>query len=254
MLKILLTNDDGIHADGLLALFSKLKNIADVTIVAPDRERSSISQAITLKDPIRYKKIKINKTHYGYAVTGTPTDCVKIGLKVICDNFIPDLIVSGINHGNNDGCSVHYSGTVAAAREGALNQIPSIALSLNTFNAVDFTESAEISARLIKRLAVTKLKKNVFLNVNIPHLSKNEIKGTKIVKQSCVPIHSRFQKKTDQYGHDYYWLGAHSNKKRYTRDADSYYLNKGYITIVPVKTDTTDFETLENLSNFRFNS
>ncbi len=254
MLHILLTNDDGIHADGLWALHKELKKFAKVSVVAPDYERSSISHAITLRDPIRVFPINKNGRFFGHAVNGTPADCVKIGLDVVLKGKAPDLIISGINHGTNDGCSVHYSGTVAAAREGALNKIPSMAVSLATFAEAKFEVAAKIMAKIAKSFDLAKIPDNTFLNINIPYLKKKDIKGIRVLKQGRIPIHSKFHKKTDQYGYTYYWLGAEGSKNRSNNQYDTSALYNGYVTIVPVKTDTTDYDALDYLTTMTINT
>ena len=150
-MKILLTNDDGIYADGLYCLYQQLKKVGDCLVVAPDGQKSSVGHGITLNSPIWCKKIHRKGKFFGYAVSGTPADCVKFGVSVLL-NKLPDVIVSGINLGDNDGCSVFYSGTVAGAREGALLGIPSLAVSLATFVDPDYEFAARCAAELVKKL------------------------------------------------------------------------------------------------------
>src|SRR3989338_5281343 len=155
-MKILLTNDDGIYAEGIYALYAELIKVGDVTVVAPDSERSSVGHGITLSHPIWFKKVRRKDKFFGYGISGTPADCVKFAVSVILKQK-PDVVVSGINFGGNEGCSVFYSGTVAGAREGALLGIPSIASSLDTFVDPDFSYGAKFTARLVKKVFKNKI-------------------------------------------------------------------------------------------------
>lgn len=247
-MKILLTNDDGILADGIYALYLELKKIAQVTVVAPDSERSSIGHAITLSHPIWYKKIKHHNAFFGYGISGTPADCVKFGIDVLLKSK-PDMVISGINLGCNDGCSVIYSGTVAGAREGTLLGIPSMAISLDTFVNPNFSYAARVGARLAKQFFKTKMPKGTFLNVNVPHLKSSQVKGIRYAKQGIEPIHSSFSKRVDPHLRNYYWMTGKMPAKKTDLSVDTYALNQGYVTVVPIKTDTTDYAFLDELNN-----
>jgi 5'-nucleotidase len=249
LMKILLTNDDGILADGIYALYLELKKIAQVTVVAPDSERSSIGHAITLSHPIWYKRFNVQSSFFGYGISGTPADCVKFGVDIILKKSKPDLVISGINLGCNDGCSVIYSGTVAGAREGALLGIPSIAISLDTFVSPDFRYAAKCGARLAKIFAKKKMPKGTFLNANVPNLKPSQVKGIRYTKQGIEPIHSSFQKRTDPHLRNYYWMTGKMPAKKTDLSFDTYALNQGYVTVVPIKTDTTDYTFLDELTN-----
>ena len=246
-IKILLTNDDGIYSQGIYALYRELKKIGDVTVVAPDSERSSISHAITLAHPIFVKTIKREGKFFGYGISGTPADCVKLALSVLLKQK-PDLVVSGINLGPNEGCSVIYSGTVAGAREGALLGIPSIAASLATFTNPDFSYAAKFIVTLAKRIPKLRLPKGTFLNVNIPNKPKNQIKGARFTRQGLEPIHGIFTKKKDPHLRDYYWMSGKSPTKEKDVDVDTYALHNDYVTMTPIHCDTTDYKFLKNLS------
>jgi len=250
-LSILLTNDDGIYAPGLHALYQALKKIGDVTVVAPDSEKSSVGHGITLSHPIWYKKINQNKQFFGYAVSGTPADCVKFAINVILKKK-PDIIISGINFGQNDGCSIFYSGTVAGAREGALLGCKSIAVSLATFTKPDFKVAAKYCARITRKLIDVDFPKGTFLNINIPHVKEKQIKGIKITTQGTLPIHGAFHKKKDPNLRDYYWMTGTMPKQQNDNKIDTFALQNNYITVTPIQCDTTDYTFIENLINDKF--
>ncbi|MFT5169511.1 MAG: 5'-nucleotidase [Candidatus Omnitrophota bacterium] len=250
MKHILLTNDDGIYAPGLAALHKELKKFAKVTVVAPDGERSSISHAITLKDPLRIQQVTLN-SFKGHAINGYPADCVKIACGVILKDSKPDIVISGINHGQNDGCSVIYSGTVAGAREGALMGIPSIATSLATFDKANFTTAAKMTAKIVKKIDKFNLPNATFLNVNVPNLETSQIKGFRVVKQGSIPIHGKFIKKKDQYGHEYYWMTGQHPIHKNDNEYDTYAMHNGYVTIVPIQCDGTDYDFLQKTKNLK---
>lgn len=240
-MRILLTNDDGIYAKGLQCLYKVLKKIGSVTVVAPDSERSSIGHAITLCKPLTRKKIKLFDGSIGHALSGTPADCVKFGVDQVLKKK-PDLIISGINHGPNDGCSIHYSGTVAGAREGAMLGIPSFAFSLNSFQKADFDFSVKIAVKIINSCKTKKIPLNTFLNVNIPNLPSSKVKGVCFTKQCLIPIHGTFVKKIDPFQQEIFWLNGKQEANKNNLEFDTYALAKNYVTVTPIKIDNTDYE------------
>jgi len=248
---ILLTNDDGIDADGIRALQKELKKVATVTVVAPDSERSSVGHGITLAHPIWLKKVKRQGRFFGYGISGTPADCVKFGVKIILKKK-PDMVVSGINLGPNDGCSVFYSGTIAGAREGAILGIPSIAVSLGTFVNPDFTYAARFTARLAKRVSHNKMPSGTFLSVNVPNKKSSLIAGIKTTRQGKVPIHGDFTKRQDPNLRTYYWMTGRLSGIEKDMDVDSYALQRGHITVTPIHCDLTDYSFLKVLRNWEF--
>jgi len=248
-MQILITNDDGINANGLDALQQEVRKIGKVTIVAPDGERSSISHGITLGRPLWYHRVARRNKLYGYAVSGTPADCVKIAIGVILPRK-PDLVISGINHGSNDGCSVFYSGTVAGAREGAMMGIPSMSVSLASFTSSNFTASAKIAARIAKLILKKRLPSGTYLNVNVPDLPPSKIKNVLITRQGREPIHGKFLKRQDPLSRDYYWLTAEAPVVAEDLNNDTYALSKGYVTVTPVHCDLTDTSILAELKTW----
>jgi 5'-nucleotidase len=249
-MNILLTNDDGIYAEGIFALHQELVKVGKVTVVAPDSEKSSIGHAITLAHPIFYKKVNRRGNFFGYGITGTPADCVKFATNVILKKK-PDVVISGINIGQNDGCSVFYSGTVAGAREGALLGIPSMAISLATFVNPDYAYAAKCGAHLTKLLYKMKLTPGSFLNVNVPAIPEKKIKGYKVSTQGRVPIHGQFQKRTDPNLRDYYWMTGKMPKTKPTDITDTHFLHQGYVTIVPIQNDSTDYQVFNSLKSVK---
>src|SRR3989339_135562 len=249
-MKILLTNDDGIYAEGIYSLYAQLKKIGEVIVVAPDSERSAVGHGITLSRPIWHKKVKRRRAFFGYGISGTPADCVKFAVGVILKNK-PDLVVSGINLGPNDGCSVFYSGTVAGAREGALLGIPSIAISLDTFDNPDFTYAAKFGAKITKYVYKNSLPKGTFLNVNITNITTSKIRGIKATSQCTVPIHGSFRKKKDPSLKDYYWMTGKVPTQKNNDKIDTYALGNRYVTITPIKSDSTNYDYLKEIENMR---
>ncbi|MBF0594047.1 MAG: 5'/3'-nucleotidase SurE [Candidatus Omnitrophica bacterium] len=243
---ILLTNDDGIRAPGIAALFKQLTTFSRVTIVAPEGERSSISQAITLDHPLYHSMVPFLGKTQGHSLSGTPADCVKFALAVLLKKDRPDIIVSGINRGSNDGCSVFYSGTVAAAREGALQGLPSIAVSLDEWDNPNFAPSAIIGAKIVRTIINKKLPKGTFLNVNVP---PGIPRGTRWTCQCRVPIHSEFRRRKDPGGREYYWLTGRPPAGPNEKTSDSYLLARGFATVTPVHCDSTDYITLKSYDN-----
>ncbi|MDP8263993.1 MAG: 5'/3'-nucleotidase SurE [Candidatus Aceula lacicola] len=248
-IKILLTNDDGIGAEGILALYKELKKFASVVVVAPDSQRSSVGHGITLSRPIWVKKTTGDIGIKGYGITGTPADCVKFALEVVLKKK-PDLIISGINLGPNEGCSVFYSGTVAAAREGALCGISSMAVSLNTFADPDFSYAAKVAAKVAKNVFAKGLPRGTFLNINVPNLPKSKIKGIKLTRQGKVPIKAKFVSRKDPSHLRYYWMSGEIPKIERDNAVDIVALNKGYVCITPIQSDLTDYKILPDLKNW----
>jgi len=248
---ILLTNDDGIYAPGIYALYLELKKIGRVTVVAPDSERSSVGHGITLSHPIWHKKCYRKEKFFGHGVSGTPADCVKFATSVLLKKDRPDVVVSGINLGPNDGCSVIYSGTVAGAREGALVGIPSIAISLGSFVDHNFGYAAKCGAKLVKKMSKHEMPKGTFLNVNVPNKKASAIKGIKMTQQCMIPIHGVFRKRKDPSAREYYWMTAKMPVKRPQLEFDTYALSSDYVTVTPIQCDSTDHQFLQELQDWK---
>jgi 5'-nucleotidase len=245
-MNILLTNDDGIYAEGILALRDALVEVGDVTVVAPDTERSAVGHAITISDPLRVKDAYRRMKYFGHAVSGTPADCVKIAVRSILKQK-PDLVVSGINLGPNTGFSVLYSGTVSGATEGSILGIPSMAISLGTFVEPNFTYAASFAAKIAKLIHEKGLPAGTFLNINIPAVESAAIKGIKITKQGKTPIIESFEKRVDPRNHTYYWLAGEVIDLKGDEDTDILALKEGYISVTPLQWDMTQHSFMGEL-------
>ena len=249
---ILLTNDDGIEAEGINALYEVFSREEgyDVRIIAPQFERSAVGHGITVFDPIWVKKEYRNNKFYGYVVNGTPADCVKLYTELIGKK--PDLLVSGINRGSNIGENIIYSGTVSAAMEGVCNDIPSIAVSLDSYIDADYAFAAKFSKKISDLVFKNNgLPPKMLLNVNIPVLPENEIKGVKITKQSDAKFKDFFLKRTDPRGRDYYWIDGEFVEITRCDDSDYCAIREGYISITPIHYDMTDYSQLNFLKKWR---
>ena len=249
-MKILLTNDDGYNAPGILALFEILGDDHEVMLVAPDREKSAIGHGITLNKPMKINSVNLSNGGKGYALNGTPADCVKLGLFKFYTS-VPDLVISGINPGSNTGVNINYSGTVGAAREAALNGIPAIAVSIFKKGSVsDFNDMAEFTAQIVDRITDFNLPQGVFLNMNAPDIPVNEARGVKITRQAMDNLSKKFEKRIDPRGQTYYWYGRIGKIKGHG-NTDVNALLKNYISITPVQCDMTDYKTLADLESLQ---
>jgi 5'-nucleotidase len=245
-MNILLTNDDGILARGLLAVHKIFSQKYEVSVIAPDRERSAVGHGITLNMPIRAKKILLNEQDWGYAVSGTPVDCIKLGILELLPRK-PDLVISGINPGVNTGVNINYSGTVAAAREACLYGIPSIAASIKGHDPIHFNDAALFVLRLGEQIVENGLPTGTFLNVNFPDLPIDRFPNIRICRQDLSFYNEYIDKKTDPRDQTYYWHGAELDDNMPESDADTPNVNNNYISITPIKCDMTDYALIDEL-------
>jgi len=247
---ILLVNDDGIYAQGLSSLVKKLGEKHEVVIVAPDREQSAVGHAITLANPVRIQKVHQDGNFFGYAVSGTPADCVKLAIRVIMKRP-PDLLISGINQGANIGASLIYSGTVSAATEGTMMLIPSFAVSLDTHRAdADFVPATEIALKIAEKILELGLPEGVFLNVNVPYIPEDKIKGFKITQQATTYFDDFFERRIDPQGKIYYWMSGTMVEINGSENSDIAALRDGYVSLTPVRYDITARESISMLKNW----
>lgn len=249
---ILLTNDDGIEAPGIKALFNifiKDENY-DIRVVAPDRERSAVGHAITVFDPIAVKKEYIDGIFCGYSVDGTPADCVKLAIAAILERK-PDILISGINRGANVGENIIYSGTVSAATEGTIYEIPSIAVSIDSFKDTDCTFAAEFTKKIAEMVIKTKnLPRRTLLNINFPDIPAEKIKGVKFTYQSNVKFKDIFIKRADPRGRDYYWMdGEYELPSDDDENSDYAAIKNNYISVTPIQHDMTDYKRMDYYKN-----
>lgn len=249
-LRLLVTNDDGIASPGLFALARELKKIGEVTVVAPAVERSASGHAITLADPLRVEEFRRKGVLFGYAVNGTPADCVKIAVQALLLKK-PHMVVSGINKGPNTGTNVIYSGTVSAATEAAILGCPSMAVSLGTFGKADFSYAARFARRLVLHIHREGLPKGVLLNVNVPHLPPAKIRGVRITRQGSTIFKDHYEKRTDPRGRTYYWLAGELDETVEEEGFDGEALHKGEISITPLHFDMTNHDLLEELRSWK---
>ena len=248
-MRFLLTNDDGIYAKGLSALYKELSREADCLIVAPEIEQSAVGHAITIARPLMVRRATKNDVFLGYAVCGTPADCVKLGITELSDKPV-DMVVSGINRGGNAGINVLYSGTVSAATEGAILGYTSMAVSLDTHKEADFTYAAKF-ARKMTRLILSHPQqfKGSAINVNIPCIPREKIKGVVVVRQAQSNIVETFEKRVDPRENIYYWFAKESQSARKQKDTDVGALAAGFITITPIQYDLTRHDLLKTLQD-----
>ncbi len=238
-LRILVSNDDGIDAPGLDALVRELKRVGDVTVVAPHQQQSAVGHAITMNSPLRVRKHGKNGRFFGYAVAGTPADCVKLAVRAILKQK-PDLVVSGVNHGSNTAISVIYSGTVSAATEGTILGIPSIAVSLTTYAPADFSVAAKFARRLAVLVTKRGLPNGTLLNVNVPPLPESKIKGVLVTRQGKAIWNDTFDARRDPANKDYYWLTGGLQNVDEDLVYDEAAIRAGFISVTPIQYDLTD--------------
>ena len=239
---IFVTNDDGIDSAGLKALASALESIDEVYIVAPDRERSAIGMAITLHRPLRAKQM----TDRAYAVDGTPVDCVDLAVSALLPER-PKLLVSGINHGQNLGHDIHFSGTVAGAKKGTFLGIPSIAISLVSAPIYRYETATSIACRIAKQVITNGLPDQTLLNINVPNCPLSEIQGIEITRQDLGTYSAQAIKRLDRRGKAYYWIGGEREKVDQREDTDLNAIREQRVSITPVQLDFTAHDLIEPL-------
>lgn len=245
---ILVTNDDGIYAPGITALIQAARKFGDVIVVAPDKPQSGMGHAITINSTLRVEKTRAHEGVESWSCSGTPVDCVKMAVNKLLPRK-PDLCLSGINHGANHSINVIYSGTMSAAMEGAIEGIPSIGFSLLDYSIeADFSLAAEIAEKLISHVLQHSLPDGVCLNVNIPKISKSELKGLKICRQARGTWIEELDERTDPAGRNYYWLtGRFENFEPEATDTDAWALSNRYVSIVPTQFDLTAQRAMKDL-------
>lgn len=244
---ILVSNDDGIHSPGIHILAETLRSIGEVYIIAPDRERTAASHALTLHKPLRMEQLK-DKV---YSVNGTPTDCVNLAINGTLRGILPgkpDIVVSGINKGGNLGDDVTYSGTVSAAFEGTLLGVPSFAISQVAESDYKFETAAQIALYLALLIKERSLPPGVLLNVNVPNLDIKEIKGIRITRQGKrIYDENSIIEKIDPRGKKYYWIGGSRLSWEKTEDSDFSAIEEGMVSITPLRLDLTEYNAVKTL-------
>lgn len=244
---ILVTNDDGVTAPGIRKLVALMNTLGEVFVVAPDSPQSGKGHAITINSTITFEEIHLEGPQRDFSCSGTPVDCVKLALDKILPRR-PDIVVSGINHGANSSINVIYSGTMSAAVEAGVEGLPAIGFSLLDYRFdADFTQAQDHIINIVKTTMQNPLPKGIVLNVNIPKIQKEEIKGIKVCRQANAKWEENFDERVNPQGKTYFWLTGYLNNMDKDPNADETALNDGYITIVPVKFDLTAYEHIELL-------
>lgn len=248
---ILVTNDDGVFAPGIRALIEVAKKIGDVYVVAPDSPQSGMGHAITVNNTIYCDTIDVSDPAVKiYSSSGTPVDCVKLAMSKILERK-PDLCISGINHGSNSSINVIYSGTMSAAVEAGTLGIPAIGFSLlDSSLEANFEPSMKFVEQICRQALINGMPKGTVLNVNIPNLPEEEIKGTKVCRQANAKWIESFDKRTNPNGREYYWLTGKFVNLDSGTDTDEWALENGYISIVPVQFDLTAYSSLEHINKW----
>ncbi|MFZ2315152.1 MAG: 5'/3'-nucleotidase SurE [Gammaproteobacteria bacterium] len=244
-MKILISNDDGVHAPGLAQLAAALEKIADITVVAPDRNRSGVSNSLTLENPLRV----ISTSSGFFSVNGTPTDCVHLAVTGLLKEM-PDMVVSGINEGSNLSDDVLYSGTVAAATEGRFLGLPSVAISLAGPRCQHYDTAAQVAKIVVERLRETPLTYDTILNVNIPDLPFSELKGIQVTRLGTRHIAEPTIKALDPRNRKIYWVGQPGPEQDAGPGTDFYAVNSGYVSITPLHVDLTHYKVMDELSSW----
>ncbi|HQB38568.1 MAG TPA: 5'/3'-nucleotidase SurE [Deltaproteobacteria bacterium] len=244
---IMVTNDDGINAPGLLALAAAMRELGEVTVVAPDRERSAAGHSLTLHSPLRIFELRDGF----YAVDGTPTDCVNMGIHNMLP-FRPELIVSGINHGANLGGDITYSGTVAAAMEATLMGIPAIAVSLATYDRNGhFDAAAQVAVRVARQVIANGLPADTLLNVNVPDCPLEQMNPLLVTRQGKRSFVGKVIDKTDPRGRKYYWIGCDEPDFNDYEGTDIHAINRKHISVTPLHLDLTNYESMSVVAGWQ---
>jgi 5'-nucleotidase len=247
---ILVTNDDSVNAKGIQSLVKIASTLGRVVVVAPDKPQSGMGHAITLSDPIRLNRVWMFGDVEAYSSSGTPVDCVKLAIYEVLERK-PDLVLSGINHGENSSTNVLYSGTMSAAIEGAMEGLPSIGFSLSDFSSeADFMQYEAYVSKIISKALKEDFPKFTCLNVNIPNVPASDISGIKVCTQAHAFWADRFDKREDQFGRPYYWLTGEFSEVNPQEDSDLHALHRGFISIVPTQFDLTNHKILDEIKNW----
>ena len=247
-MRVLLSNDDGILAPGLAAMRKALTALGHVDVVAPASAQSAAGHGITVDGPLVVRRVHVQNAFFGHSVEGSPADCVKLAVAELLDSP-PDLVVSGVNDGANVSINVLYSGTVAAAAEGALLGFPAVAVSLKQGVERDFEQAASLAVRIIRHLLDAGLSGGQLININIPDLTLGPPNGVRVVPQATRTMADEFMKQSPQEGVDYYWLeGVDFDRAEHPTDNDLDALHERYIAVTPLQFDMTQYTLLEELN------
>jgi len=250
-MRILLTNDDGILAPGIEALYRALAGLGGVDVVAPETAQSAVGHAITVLTPMAAHRVRVKDVFEGWSVDGRPADCVKLAMLELLDPR-PDFVLSGINAGVNTGINVLYSGTVAGAAEGAFFGVPSMAISLELSDKLDFERAAEIARQLFHEYVAADPPPGTCLNVNIPALDAGWPRGVRVCPQGVTPMNDRYRKQTDPRGRPVFWLEGAMPDQGSCPDSDLEAVMEGFVAITPLRFDVTDRQMLPKVAQWRW--
>lgn len=255
MKKILVTNDDGVMAPGLLALALEMKELGEVTILAPDRNWSASGHVKTLHKPLRVKPVSLHPELKVFASDGAPSDCVALAIMGALDEKY-DLVVSGINPNANIGHDITYSGTVTAAMEATIHGLPGIAVSLDSpqdhLGKLDYATAAKVGRKVVENVIDNGLPNGVLLNVNVPYLQEEELKGYAITRQGLRIYHDELVKRIDPRGKPYFWIGGDAPTGKEENQTDYGMMKAGYVSITPLQLDLTGFSALDIIQNWQW--
>lgn len=251
-MKILISNDDGIDSPGISALAKEMKKIGEVVVIAPRTEQSAVGHAITMKIPLRITEYYNNGEFFGYAIDGTPADCIKIGIRNILKSA-PDIVISGINNGSNTAINIIYSGTVSAAREAAIMDVPAIAVSVTNHDAKHFELAAKLVAQLAKKVIRKGLPNGTLLNVNVPDIPEEKIAGILLTQQGKSKWDDIYEERSDPYGKKYYWLTGNLIQTDQDLITDQFAIKNNYVSITPIHFDLTDYKTYDSMKSWNLN-
>ncbi|MCB2211873.1 5'/3'-nucleotidase SurE [bacterium] len=247
-MRILITNDDGYQSPGIRALYDALNELPDteVIVAAPDRERSAVALSITLHDPLR--AFPLDHTGMkGWSIDGTPADCVKLAISELLKDNLPDVVFSGINRGSNVGLNANYSGTVAGAIEGAMNGLPAVAVSLASYTFEDFSGAIKAAKFVLDRIAGYQPEGYEVLNVNVPPVPADELKGIRVTPVSHVVYREVVSSRLDAHERPYYWLGGELRSMAETDGGDHESVTDGYVAVTPLKIDWTSLASIDRM-------
>lgn len=249
-MRILISNDDGIHAPGIEILADAVADLGDIDIVAPAQEQSGASHSVTLNQPLRPSPVSRKGSPFGLSVNGTPADCVKLAVHHLLPRT-PDLILSGINCGSNAGICAIYSGTISAAAEGTILGIPSIAFSLCSHGSpLHWNTAGEVARNIVENFTTSGLPGNTMLNVNIPNLAMDRLRGFSVAPMGKSRYIDEFEERTDPRGEKYYWLVGEVHRSDTSRKSDLDALEEGHVALTPIHFDLTDHHSLDRLNRW----
>lgn len=248
-MRILLTNDDGIDSEGLIALKRALSAAGDLVVIAPDHNWSAAGHTKTMHKPLRVTKVRMSQDGEGYACDGTPSDCVALSMLGFAGDR-PSLVVSGINKGANLGGDISYSGTVAAAMEAVVNGVPGIAISLASYRQWDFESATRFAAHLVTQVLEKGLDPDVLLNVNVPNLPMHRIRGVQVTRLGKRIYRDRLIERQDPFGRSYYWIGGDEPTGHAEEGTDIWALANDFISVTPIHMDLTNYALIDRLKGW----